>query len=358
MTRILIVRLGAMGDVIHALPAVTALRAALPQAHIGWAIEERWSELLCAAEADSDAPAARGPQQPLVDAIHFVNTQAWRAAPLSDETWAEARATFAAMRELRYDVAIDFQGSMKSAGVAALSGAARRVGNRRPWERAAAMFYTHALEVHSAHVVEQALELASAVAGAHLHYVPPALPTDAADERWAEQVVRERARGECELVVLQPGAGWGAKQWPADYYGELAVRLCQLTAPPVVPLVSHGPNEQGLAREVERHSQGKAIALQCSISELAALLRRARLVIGGDTGPVHLAAALGVPVLALYGPTDPRRTGPFGTRAVVLRSGSSKTSHARRAAPEGGLLEISVDQAFAAARSLLEGSRG
>src|SRR3954470_9013910 len=109
MKRILIVRLGAMGDVVHALPAVTALRAALPDAHIGWAIEERWAELLCS----SEACVARGATMPLVDAIHLVNTRAWRTAPWSDETWAEIRGSFGAMRAARYDAALDLQGSVK-----------------------------------------------------------------------------------------------------------------------------------------------------------------------------------------------------------------------------------------------------
>ncbi|MBI2678214.1 MAG: lipopolysaccharide heptosyltransferase I [Candidatus Koribacter versatilis] len=343
MKRILIVRLGAMGDVVHALPAATALRAALPDAHIGWAIEARWAPLLCA-----EGSVARGPNMPLVDAIHFVNTRGWRAAPWSDETWSEVRGTFRALRAARYDCALDFQGAMKSAAVAAFSGAAQRIGNARPWERVAAMFYTHPVEVHAAHVVEQALEAASAVSGQHLHYMPPALPQDAAAEQWAEQeLARRGVRG---FALLHPGAGWGAKQWPAARYGEVARALA---ARGVTPLINHGPDEQALAQEVARASNGSASAVQCSLSELIALTRRAALAIGGDTGPLHLAAALEVPIVALYGPTDPRRTGPFGTRAIVLRSEASTTSHARRAATEAGLLTIPAEQVIAAAQSLL-----
>jgi len=348
MIRVLIVRLGAMGDVIHALPAVTALRAALPDAHLGWAIEERWSELLCASEDCN----ARGPAMPLVDAVHLVNTQAWRAAPFSDETWKEARGAFRTVRDARYDIALDFQGSLKSAVVAALSGAATRIGNTRPWERAAAMLYSHPVEVRSAHVVEQALELASAVAGTHLHYLPPALPLDAADEQWADEVA-QRNLGKCALLC--PGAGWGAKRWPAERYGAVARALADAG---LAALVNHAPAEAVLAAAVKAASNGDAQPITCSVSELVALMRRAKLVIGGDTGPVHLAAALGVPVLALHGPTDPKRTGPFGTRAIVLRSAASATSHARRSQTEAGLLEITVEEAVAAARQLLEEERG
>ena len=356
MTRILIVRLGAMGDVVHALPAVTALRAALPDAHIGWAIEERWSALLRAPAVEPNAGAqGRGAHMPLVDAIHFVNSKAWRAAPFADEAWREARTTFAAMRAAKYDAVLDFQGSLKSATVALLSGAARRVGSARPWERVAAMLYTHRVEVHAAHVVEQALEMASTVAARHLHYIPPALPLDAAAERWAEQELARR--GVRSFALLHPGAGWGAKRWPAARYSEVAHALAGRG---ITPLVNHGPDEQGLAQEVTRASGGAAAgnAVQCSVSELIALTRRSKLVIGGDTGPLHLAAALEIPIVALFGPTDPRRTGPFGTREIVLRSETSTTSHQKKDAPEPGLLAITTDRVIAAAASLLEGPRG
>jgi heptosyltransferase-1 len=349
MTRILIVRLGAMGDVVHALPAVTALLAVLPDATIGWAIEERWSELLCANETCK----ARGPQMPLVDAIHFVNTRAWRSAPFADGTWEDVRGTFRAMREMKYEVVLDFQGAMKSAAVASFSGADRRVGSARPWERTAAMLYSHRVPVKSAHVVEQALEIASSVAGKHLHYLPPLLPRDHKDEHWAE---RELARRNLrDFALITPGAGWGAKQWPTSRYGEVARELAEhgLRA-----LVNHGPAEVELAREVEAASGGAAGSIECSISQLTALTRRAKLVIGGDTGPVHLAAALEIPIVALYGPTDPKRTGPFGTRAIVLRSPESQTSHARRSATDAGLLAITSAEVTQAARSLLEESRG
>jgi len=350
MTRILIVRLGAMGDVVHAFPAVTALRAALPDAHLAWAIEERWALLLCAGEAS----VARGTTQPLVDAVHLVNTRSWRTAPLSDETWAEVLGTFRALRAARYDAVLDFQGSLKSAAVATLSGATRRIGNARPWEKVAAMFYTHPVTVRSAHVVEQALELASTVAGGHLHYLPPTLPIEPAAERWAEQELARR--GVRRFALLHPGAGWGAKRWPAARYGEVAHALAGRG---ITPLVNHGPDEQALAQEVVRASGGGTVAaIQCSIAELIALTRRAKFVIGGDTGPLHLAAALEIPIVALYGPTDPRRTGPFGTREVVLRGEASITSHARKAATDPGLLQVTTAQVIAAAESLLEAPRG
>jgi heptosyltransferase-1 len=149
---------------------------------------------------------------------------------------------------------------------------------------------------------------------------------------------------------VNPGAGWGAKCWPAERYAEVtrALAVHGLRA-----IVNFGPGEEPLAREVERCSGGVAIAMPTTVAELVALCRRARLCIGGDTGPIHLAAALGVPVVALFGPTDPARNGPYSNRAVVLRSGSSRTTTSHEKQPEEGLLQITAAEVIAAARYLL-----
>ena len=153
-----------------------------------------------------------------------------------------------------------------------------------------------------------------------------------------------------DFAILNPGAGWGAKRWPAQRYGQVAKALA---ADGLLSILNCGPGEENLASEAEAASEGAAKAMQCSISELIALTRRAKLFIGGDTGPMHLAAALQVPVVAIFGPTDPARNGPYGTRRVVLRNAESRTSHARRAAADEGMLEIGVSAVVDAARSLL-----
>jgi heptosyltransferase-1 len=152
------------------------------------------------------------------------------------------------------------------------------------------------------------------------------------------------------FALLNPGAGWGSKQWPAERYAKVARVLGQ---DGLRSLVNFGPGEETLAKIVEEEATPYAIAAQFTISELIAVTRRASLFIGGDTGPLHLAAALKVPVVALFGPTDPARTGPYGTRSVVLRDPSSITSHKRNRETEPGLLNISADQVIAAARELL-----
>jgi heptosyltransferase-1 len=157
------------------------------------------------------------------------------------------------------------------------------------------------------------------------------------------------------FAILNPGAGWGAKQWPAERYGDVARKLVEYG---LKSLINYGPGEAGLARAAESASGGAAVATACPLSELIALTRRARIFIGGDTGPMHLAAALGIPVVAIFGPTNPARNGPFGTPSIVLRSSTSPTTHSRRSQPDEGLLKITSDEVVAAARTLLRSAHG
>ncbi|HEV2117856.1 MAG TPA: glycosyltransferase family 9 protein [Terriglobales bacterium] len=352
--RLLIMRLGSMGDVIHALPAATLLRRGFPAASLGWVIEERWAELLCAPGTPRVGP--RSPGRPLLDAVHAVNTLGWRAAPFSDETWKEAIGAWRATRAARYELAVDFQGAVRSAVMARSTGAEAVVGFERPREHAASLFYTHTVEAGGTHVIEQNAALASAIAGVTAEIPEVEFPVDPAAEESCERRLRQHEGW--QLALLNPGAGWEGKQWPPERYGEVARGLRTIG---LRSLVNFGPGEEPLARAVEAASDRTAEVLSCPLSELVAFTRRARLFIGGDTGPMHLAAALGVPVVALFGPTSPARNGPFGTRSMVLRSPlSSATDAAERAAarssrkrPDPGLLAISAQQVLEAARQLL-----
>ena len=350
--RLLIVRLGSMGDIIHTLPAVTALRSAFPEAVIGWIIEERWAELLCTLPTPRSGP--RSPQRPLVDRIHTVNTMRWRSAPFSNNTWEQMAAGLSELRAVHYEVAADFQGAARSALLARWSGAPVIYGVRQPRENIASMFYTRQFAAEGTHIVEQNLSLAEAIAAVPLTVPPVEFPHDATAEKDAEQRLHDHDIH--RFAILNPGAGWGAKQWPSERYGYVAKRLFEEEG--LKSLVNFGPGEQDLVRAVEGASGGAAERLSCSLTQLIAITRRADLFIGGDTGPMHLAAALEVPVVALFGPTNPARNGPFGTRNIVLRSASSPTTHARNPQPDAGLLEITSDQVIAAARKLLRSCRG
>lgn len=352
---ILVVRLSAMGDVIHTLPAVAALREAFPHIHLGWLIEERWAELLCTLRYPRSG--RRSMERPLVDRVHTVNLGEWRRALFSFNTWQQMAVGLSQLRGVDYDAVIDFQGAVRSALLAKWSGAPILFGDAQPRENAASMFYTRRVTTDGAHVVEQALDLARTVIAS----VPAAgtgrgaavrvdFPVDADAEGKISALTSEIR---C-FAILNPGAGWGAKQWPVARYGAVAKALA---ADGIRSLVNYGPGEEGLAAGVETASDGAARKISCSIAELIALTRRAKLLIGGDTGPTHLAAALKVPVVAIFGPTNPLRNGPFGTRSVVLRSASSRTDHTRHREPERGLLEITPEEVVTAARELLRESK-
>ena len=209
---------------------------------------------------------------------------------------------------MNYDVAIDFQGLIRSSVLAKLSGAKMIFGFAHPRETVARFLYTKRVAPRGLHVVEKNLSLASAVAGFDLTGVPvdfPAAETSVEDcDRWLEG---HRIH---KFVMLNPGAGWASKQWPAERYGQLAKSLGDFG---FKSLINAGPGEQDLARAVQTASEGNSEAVECSIPQLLAFTRRASLFVGGDTGPMHLAAALRIPVVAIFGPTDPARNGPYGT---------------------------------------------
>ena len=342
---LLIVRLSAMGDIIHALPAAAALRQAFPDCTLGWLIEERWAELLCTLRYPRSGE--RSPQRPLVDRVHSVNTAEWRRSWFSFNTWQQMAVSLSQLRGIRYDVVIDFQGAVRSALLARWSGAPIVYGSAEPRENAASMFYTRQVMTNAPHVVERAMAMARAI----IPSLPPESEVELPLDPDAEKKIASLTAGLNDFVILNPGAGWGAKRWPPQRYGQVAKELAEGG---LSSLVNYGPGEEDLAVAVESASLGAARRVSCSVSELIALTRRAALFIGGDTGPMHLAAALKIPVVAIFGPTNPARNGPFGTRAIVLRNPNSITDHARHREPEPGLLAITVDEVVAAAQNLLQ----
>lgn len=344
--RLLIVRLSAMGDVIHTLPAAQALRQAFPYTIIGWLIEERWAELLCAPGTPRRGP--RSAQRPLADWVHTVNLTGWRKSLTAVSTLQEVAKVWNDVRSVHYDVAVDLQGAIRSALLARWSGARMVYGAAESRESPASLLYTRRVIARGVHVVEQNLSIAEAVAQQKLTTPQVQFPRDLQVEERMQQRLAEE--GIETFAILNPGAGWGAKRWPAERYGFVARALAK---DGVRAVLNYGPGEETLAHEAEAASDGAAKPMKCSITELIALTRRARLFIGGDTGPMHLAAALQVPVAAIFGPTDPARNGPYGTRSVVLRNSASRTTHARNPRPDEAMLEIGVDAVVDAARRLL-----
>ncbi len=335
-------RLGAMGDILHALPAVAALRRAHPNWYLGWAVEPRWRALLAGADG----------HMPLVDRLHPVNAKEWARAPFRSTTRVEIAALRRALRAEHYDVCIDLQGAVRSALAGRMASAARMIGEEAPREWAAKWLFSERIRTKGVHVIEQAVEVCEAVEGEMLTPVLPPLPADQEAEQWAEMVIQQAqiSAQKRPVVLLSPGAGWGAKRWPAARYGAVAAAL---HGSGCLVLVNAGPEERSLAAEVVRASGGVAQAPEFTLERLIAVTRRICLLIAGDTGPLHLACALGKPVVGIYGPTDPNRNGPFGVPFRVLRHPESKRDHTRHAEPEAGLLTITPEQVIDAARELL-----
>ncbi len=361
-----------MGDILHALPAVTALRQAHPSWQIGWVVEPRWQALL---SADTEGPRDRGnsgqrtadsgQQQtgnnegqgsalPVVDRLHFAASRAWKRHPLSGKTLGEIKALRRELRAAQYDAVLDLQGAIRSAVIGRMTGCVRRIGEARPREWPAHWFFTERIVTHGGHVIEQDVELASAVAGDPLKAAEPLLPVDPAAENWCRDWLAEHVdpAGARSLALITPGAGWGAKRWPPERYATVAKGLNDRG---IQVLVNAPLGEQSLAAPIT--AEGAAISVTTTLPQLIALTRRIALCVGGDTGPLHLASALGRPVVGIYGPTDPSRNGPFGTRARVLRSADSRRDHSRRDAPDPGLLTIAPEDVLRAAEELLAEER-
>ena len=332
-----------MGDILHALPAVTALRQAQPQWIIDWVIEPRWQALFAAEDG-----LGRVTSQPLVDRLLFAPTKDWRQDPLSAKTRSQIRALRKTLREGEYDAVLDLQGAIRSAVVGWLAGCRRLIGEAEPRERLARWLFTERVATRGAHVIEQDLELASAVAGDDLSAQKPLLPVDPEAEAWADLILPRG--GSAPAVLINPGAGWGAKRWPVERYAAVAKGLMGRG---MRVLVNAGPSELPLADSIFGVTGSAVTSLPNSVGQLISLTRRVALVIAGDTGPLHLACALSRPVVGIYGPTDPSRNGPYGTRFKVLRSPESRRDHTRHRAPEAGLLTIEPEDVLAAADELL-----
>ncbi len=342
--RLLIVRLGSLGDILHTLPAVASLRAAFPDARIDWVIEERWKDLL---EFNPD-----------VSSTIIVSTHAWRAALDQRGTWREVRAAVGGLRDAHYDAALDFQGLLKSALLARLSGAPRRIGfdSSALKEPAAAMFYTELVRPpEGVHVVEMNLALARAAGAANAVLQFP-LPTRPEDEAYIDEQLR--AHHLQDFFILSPGGGWGAKRWPLDRYALLHNTLARERG--WRSFLNAGPGEEPLVQEFMAQARVvRPVHFPLTLRQLVALVRRARLLVTGDTGPLHVAAAVGTPLVALFGPTDPVRNGPYGGRSVVLHHREQAViSYKHEDTPSPAMLAITVEEALAAAKRVLEEAGG
>ena len=295
--RILIVKLGSIGDIVHTLPSLAAVRAALPDAEISWVVEERSAEIL------------RG--NPLIDNLIEADTRSLRNPKNIERVFAEAGKQVSELRSFTFDVAIDLQGLIKSGLIARLSGAKVRFGFSRAGlrERAARFFYTDQIDVPAGiHIIRKNLALTGGALGIEVPDSDLEFPigTERTHVEEAESIID--AAGSKDIAILNPAGGWVTKLWPAENFGDLADLLWQGYG--LRSVIVTGPGEDELAKKVADSSRSAALTLaQPSLKGFYELARRARLYVGGDTGPTHLAVAAKAPIVGLFGPTEWWRNG-------------------------------------------------
>lgn len=341
--KVLIVRLSSLGDILHTIPALNSLRAAFPRAKIDWLVEQRGAFLLSAV--------------PAIDEIFAINIGALKTHPGRLDSWLGVLRVIQALRLRHYDLCFDFQGLLKTGFLSFLSGARKRLGFSaglvREWP--AHWFYNCKLEQPgvAVHIVSQNLLLAQLGGGVA---VSQELDLKVPDEDVRHIELLLSHLNLKEFVVINPGGGWPTKRWSPARYAALADRI-QLELKLQV-VVTTGPGEESLHTSLmQACSQPPPAHLQLSFLQLIPLLKRAHLLIGGDTGPFHLACALHRPVVGLFGPTSSRRNGPWSVEdESVEHKLPCSYCGGRSCARHYECMEISVDEVFTSVVRRLERS--
>jgi lipopolysaccharide heptosyltransferase I len=342
--RFLVVRLGSLGDIVHTFPAVAALRETFPASEIIWLTHARYKTLV-------------------------------QSSGLASKIWTtETRSMSSLMKTIReirdtsFDTAIDYQGLWKSASLPFLAGVKRRIGfsSESVREFGVPLLYTDRVRATSAHVADQNGELSKRAgaknAVADFRLDPPPLQHE-------ELSKVSLGRDLEKYVVLSPGGGWRSKCWPPERFDALCKKIFESLSLRCV--VNYGPDEEDLASTLSAASDDAApVLFNGDLGPLMSILRGAICVVGGDTGPLHLAVALGTPVVALFGPTNPARNGPYrnlsssasaaqssyrqDSQDIVLRAPNVVTSHSRQGRTHPSMLELQVDVVFEAVHRIVE----
>ncbi|RMG49370.1 MAG: lipopolysaccharide heptosyltransferase I [Acidobacteria bacterium] len=328
--KILIVKLSSIGDVIHTLPALAALRRRFPEARISWIVERSSASLLR--------------DHPYLDDLIEIDTRLWRRRWSSPSTWRQMRSALTALRAHRFDVGLDFQGLLKSGLVLFLSGARRRIGFETAClrEKPSALFLTEQVPVSDeVHVIEKNLALVRALGaepGADYEF-----PLAISEEDRHVVAHRLQSLAVESFAIVNPGGNWKGKRWAPENYAAICDYLWAEHG--LVSVITHAPGEEALAEEVSRRARGSAIPFACTLKQLAVLADRARLFIGGDTGPLHLAAARRTPIVAIFGPTPAGRNGPFSPHDIVVQDPRARVSpYYRRRRNEGSYIRVPVEE--------------
>ncbi|MDA8432354.1 MAG: glycosyltransferase family 9 protein [Nitrospiraceae bacterium] len=333
--KILIIKPSSLGDVVHSLPFLNAIRTCFPKAGIDWVIAKGLEGLL--------------EGHPMVDRLIVIDKDRWKKISRASSTLRELRDLFGQVGRGKYDLAIDLQGLLRSGLIAMASRASVRIGFSEAREGSRLFYNWKVSGGRNVHAVDRYLKIAAALGceAVDTRFPFPHAVTAAGE---AEKLRREIG----EYVVVVPGARWETKIWPAEYFGQAVARL------PLRSIVVGSASDIGISGRVVAASGGKAFSLagKTDVSGLIEIMRGARLAISNDSGPMHIAAAFGVPVVAVFGPTSAERTGPYGRRNVIVRSGLPCAPCFRKKCGDPKCMkQVSPEDVFRRAMELLGGGR-
>ncbi len=291
--KILVVKPSSLGDIVHSLPVLHSLQTCFPDASVHWVVAKGFEEMF------------KGHQ--LVKKLWIINKDEWKKLGHAKGTIRELKELSRALKDEKYDLVVDLQGLLRSGVITAATKAPVRIGFREARE-GSRMFYTHTvIGGKGLHAVDRYLKIAES------------LGCDTSDVRFPFPPLHEVSFSESlpgKYAVFVPGARWHTKKWPPEKFGRLAGLM------PFTVVVVGGRNDIDLGNEIVRLSGGKAVSLAGStgLRQLIKILHGAEFVVSNDSGPLHIAAALGRPVYALFGPTDASRTGPYGKGHLIIRA--------------------------------------
>jgi lipopolysaccharide heptosyltransferase I len=342
--KILIIRLSSLGDILHTVPAFTDLRKTFPDATIDWLVSKKCEFLLHAI--------------PGINRIHILDTDSLLDRTMAGSAWRRLSKLIRELKRERYDFVMDFQGLLKTAFLGWMSGGRTRIGFSKELvrERPSHWFYhkTLAKSQEPLHVLQLNRKLAE-LAGARPSFAAPCVfNISEKDNRYVDDLLQKN-RSE-DFVVINPGGGWPTKMWSPEKFGILAKKIQIQSGLPII--VTTGPGEDGLYRIIAEHCGApRPHHFPVSFLQLIPLYKKARLFIGGDTGPFHLACALGVAVVGIFGPTSPARNGPWSAEdTAVSHTLRCSFCYGRTCSRKNICMDITVDEVFAAAIGRLKES--
>ncbi|MDI6889920.1 MAG: lipopolysaccharide heptosyltransferase I [Thermodesulfovibrionales bacterium] len=293
--KILIVKPSSLGDVVHSLPFLNAVKERFPKAEIHWVVAKGLEGLLTG--------------HPMIHKVWLINKDMWKKTTHIPHSFKELHTLFRKLRKEHFDIVVDLQGLLRSGIITMMTGAPLRVGFKEARE-GSRFFYTHKVKGgRDIHAVDRYLKIAHSL-GCNITDVCFPFPLSS-----NSSLITHHSSLARDYAVMVPGARWKTKRWPPEKFGELSSLL------PLRTTIVGSKGDMSTANEIITLSNGKSISLagKTDLKELIEVIRSARFVVSNDSGPMHIAAALGIPVFAIFGPTDPMRTGPYGKGHIIIR---------------------------------------